>query len=344
MKDNNMHKNYRNGGFTLLELALVIVIIGVMGSLIITAYLSHIERTKIKTTKYRMQEVSESLETYLRLNGRYPCAAARNLEQENTNFGREVTTDCDSAAGGVPATVRVSMGGDFIRIGSLPTRALSLPDEYAVDGWGRRFTYAITERMATRDRYAADGGLISVVDVNGTEFVEYDHDNNTATPEIPAAQYVIVSHGDSGVGSFTINGQRSLNCSGITRDRENCDDDGVFVSADVNNLAEVANAYDDYVYYKGQTEPVFTIEQDAVMAFNLQSCPDGWSEHTPAHARFIIGGGGPNGSEVRRNLAAITSTPAFDTELYFTAGSSTSEQDDESFFPPYIALLHCIKQ
>ena len=342
------NKRYSQHGFTLVEMTIVILIGGILLSFLGTALLSFVEKNKVITTEHRMEVIKTALTQYLNVNRRYPCAAPRDQGPAAVLFGREVTADCASGAGsGVgTGTVRVASGGAFIRIGSVPTRTLNLPDEIGLDGWGRRFTYVVTERLATNLQYAADGGLIQIDDTNG---------NSVVVPD-DTAHYLLISHGKTGEGSFTLDGTNYINCSGLSLDHRNCDDNAVFLSTIVNSEANPATFYDDYVFAKGQTDPAFLIPTNAVMAFDQPTCPPGWDVYAPAEGRFIAGVG-PD-SEVRvYNLGVVdvtgvpiipstVPTPGQDFTLgrEVPADATQAKPTNRDLLPPFVALRYCVKQ
>lgn len=318
-------KSCAEDGFTLIEMVIVILIGGILLAFLGASLLAYTKKNRSATTEYRIERIQEALEQYLSVNRRYPCAAARNQDPSHVSFGREAVSNCsaDAAAG----TVRVGQ----VRIGSVPARSLNIPDDYMVDGWGRRFTYAVTERLATNLTYTADGGLISVIDANSNSLVV---PNNSA-------HYVVVSHGVSGEGAFNLSGSRYLNCSTTARDRENCDDSNViFMSTLVNSDAVIANFFDDYMAYQGTAASNLGIPAGAIVAFD-GACPSpGWSEYTLARGRFVIGATTTNGSEEIYDLTSLPSTS--NHTKTFTVGTA-SGQHDTTFFPPYLALRYCEK-
>ncbi len=326
---NIKEKEKSESGFTLVEMAIVIMIGGILLAFMGSALLSYMKKNRIVTTEHRINVVKESIVQYLSVNGRYPCAARRNVNAAHVNFGREISTDCN-AAGVVAGTVRVAVAAPVgaVRIGALPTRTLNLPDEYAIDGWGKRFTYAVTEDQATNLLYQADGGVISVVDRSG---------NSLVTP-VNTAHFVIVSHGTTGMGGYTLGGNLSIPCAGASYDKENCDDDNIFRSTLVNSAANTANFFDDYLFFKGQSVAQLAIPAGAIVSFNAGVCPAGWTAYTNADGRFVVGSTLALGSEQNYFLtgAAGNYTPNL-------AVGTVAAQDDASMFPPYVALRYCQK-
>ena len=355
----------RDSGFTLIEMALVMVIGGVLLSFMGSALLMYLKKSRVQKTEYRIEAIKEALSQHLSVNRRYPCPARRDIAPGDTalagdvGFGVEVNPNCtvggNDLGGTADSTVVVGAGVNRVRIGSIPTRTLNLPDDMATDGWGHRFTYAVTTSLATVNgtgtTYKNDGGKMSIVDSTSTEFVNDAH-------------YVIVSHGTTGNGSIPLNANFTLPfasiglpCPVASLDRENCDNDNRFLVTLVNSEMDSPNFYDDYMYYQGQTAPALVIPEGAVMAFNLATCPDGWTDFADAEGKVILGMN--NGSAP----VAPVSYPEFDVSV--GSGSSSGDypieldagdlvaidltighveaQASRSGIPPYVALLYCEK-
>tara|TARA_B100000780_G_scaffold270333_1_gene229995 strand:- start:10537 stop:10938 length:402 start_codon:yes stop_codon:yes gene_type:complete len=62
----------RHSGFTIIELLIVVVIMGLLMSLVAPTMFSKVDSTKIKTAKAQMQMLETSLDTYRLDMGDYP--------------------------------------------------------------------------------------------------------------------------------------------------------------------------------------------------------------------------------------------------------------------------------
>ncbi len=334
----------RESGFTLVELAIVILIGGILMSFMGAALMAYMKKNQISKTQFRIEKIKEAMGDYLNVNGHYPCAASRFLGSGDADFGRQVTTTCN--AGAFAGTARNAN----VRIGAVPTRTLNLPDEFIADSWGHKFTYAVTEVLATPTLYQADGGAITIEDGAGNSLVN----------PVDTAHYVVTSHGQTGDGSYPLGAATlpSVPCptAANAMDDENCDNDNSFIATLVNSDTASTNFFDDYALFKGQTAPVFAIPTGAVMAFNLAACPDEWSEFEdenynpadpdhdvqfPARGRFLIG-----------SQAAVKQMPEFleqisnpleQVDFNISLVGVSSDGDPEAAIPPYVALLYCQK-
>ncbi len=98
-----MHKNFKpvhqESGFSLLELAMVLMIIGTLLGGILVAVSQTTENTRRATARNQLREVETALYGFAQVNGRLPCPALHNT---NGNEGR-TGASCGTAHGFVPA-------------------------------------------------------------------------------------------------------------------------------------------------------------------------------------------------------------------------------------------------
>lgn len=320
-KTNNLLSNHAQAGFTVLEMAVVVIVAGILLAFLGSAMLTFMEENQARTTEHRMNQIGQALDRHLSVNGRYPCPADRTLDAANPNFGRE---SCAPAPPGI-------IGNAVRSIGAVPTRTLNFPDEYLSDAWGRKFTYAVSTDLTSAATYRADLGALNVNGVAGVL------DN--------AVHYAVISHGPSGAGGFPQGAgtQRYVPCSGTSQDRDNCDDDVSFVSLLVNSEENIADFYDDYVLFKGLKAPL-TFPAGAIMSFDLANCPDGWIDYIPAEGRFIGGSFDGVTTHGQETLQRHPSTPPNPT-LNFNFGvvRDNTNLNIQTKIPPYVALKQCEK-
>lgn len=326
---NNSPQNCKNqAGFTLIELAIVILIGGILVSFMGSALFAFMKKSQVNKTQFNMEKVEEAFEDYFNINGRYPCPASRFLGPGDANYGREV--DDTSCSTGNELGTALSGG---VRIGAVPTRTLNLPDEFMNDSWQQKLTYAVTGILAEPGNYVANGGRIILQD-------SATPPNSLVNPA-GRAHYVIISHGLTGDGSFpafdSVN--RSTNCPTAANalDRENCDDDRTFISTLIASDVTGTDFFDDYLVFAAETVPVLNIPDDAVMPFNLSACPTGWSEFTDARSRFIIGAAGST------TLTRFEMLSSGNQSTFNFAPGNTGAGDIRAGIPPWIALIYCQK-
>ena len=109
-------------GFVLLEVALAILIVGVLGTLGISGYRAVCEHRAYSVTEQRMERALAALAQYVKRTGCLPCPASIDSQGESVGQG----------AMGCPTSV-----------GTLPYAVLGMSVREAQDGWQRPLTYAM---------------------------------------------------------------------------------------------------------------------------------------------------------------------------------------------------------
>lgn len=246
-------------GFTLVEMAIILLVIGIFFAAGAQIYATYVGNLKYQKTEDSLIMVEGRLQEFFGRMGRYPCPADRTLAQDDANYGLEScrATVLDPCPAGTICTnlgTRDTMGdtdtdNDYIMIGALPVRTLSgLPgnskfsETAGIDGFDMKIEYAVTELM-TRGTFASPANVqMGVIDIRD------ENDRSVVIPE-QSAHYALISHGENRRGAYARNGAFMGDChimvlgvpttatgqngileSGIPPELENCDDDdGLFV-------------------------------------------------------------------------------------------------------------------
>lgn len=201
-------------GFTLLELAVVLTILALLiaGGLVLGT--SQLEQGRLRDTQTKLNAVEEALAAYVVAFHRLPCPADLTLAPDNASAGKEVadTSGCTTSTG----IFHYQSGAIEVFEGMVPARTLQLPDNYMLDGWGRRITYAVDGGSASLssplpfetggEKFDANAAGDISVDVVGGNCA------STATLRADAAQpaggtpigalYILFSHGMNGHGAW----------------------------------------------------------------------------------------------------------------------------------------------
>lgn len=209
-------------GFSLVEMAVVLVIVGLMVGGLLTPLAMQMENRRIGDTQKAMEDAREALLGFAMRNGYLPCPAI------SANNGLEDRSGSTCRNGK--------------RQGLLPWATLGIPK---LDAWGHVYRYSVSPAFAnsqnmfdletrrditigTRD---PRGNLVAATDIN----------------DIPA---VIVSHGKNGAGGLSDLGIRTADQSTTNIDeRTNANAAGIaFVSRTrSDNTAAPGGEYDDLV-------------------------------------------------------------------------------------------------
>jgi prepilin-type N-terminal cleavage/methylation domain-containing protein len=250
-------------GFSLLEMSIVLLIIAVVVGSGAAMFSASVKQQQSKETLLKMQAIQKALLDYRRAFNRIPCPADLALPMTDANFGVEAWKDpstptSTSCNGGVPAATYTD--GGTLYEGAVPVKTLKLPDDYVVDGWGRRFDYAADGTLTAYNAF-------DTVAVNDTQ-VRF-----TIVPTITSVMtitsypvYVLISYGEDGHGAFTREGSATiLNTSNSDDQNENCDCDssgnrnGAINSTFVQRPIEVNKdnpdlTFDDIVTYGARAD------------------------------------------------------------------------------------------
>lgn len=136
------HSTRRQEGFTLVEIAMVIVVLGLLLTVLLGISASLISQQRIQTTRTRLANVDAALTLFVSVNKRLPCPADGQLSA-SAGGDENATT-----APGPPPT-RTCNGNQ--QHGVVPWRALGLTSTDIEDGWGRRLTYRVGPELVFND-------------------------------------------------------------------------------------------------------------------------------------------------------------------------------------------------
>ena len=123
-------RNARQAGFTLVELAIGMIIVGLLlGTSMMTLSAQYEQRNRSETTQL-LREVQESLLGFAIANGRLPCPAGADL----TGIEKfAAAPECNASEGFLPA----------ISLGLTPRDK----EGYLLDAWGNRIRYAVATHV-----------------------------------------------------------------------------------------------------------------------------------------------------------------------------------------------------
>jgi len=115
-------------GFTLIEMAMVLLIVGLLLGGLVPTISGQIERQRTSETGKQLNEIKEALIGYAVINGRLPCPASSSSNAVEVPVGGG---SCTSFDGFVPAST-LGLSGTTDSSG------------FAIDSWGNRIRYAVT--------------------------------------------------------------------------------------------------------------------------------------------------------------------------------------------------------
>jgi prepilin-type N-terminal cleavage/methylation domain-containing protein len=192
----------RDRGFTLIELAVVVAIFGLLLTILVVPLSTQFDQQRAAETQKQLENVREALIGFAIANGRLPCPANATIAAGTANAGTEnrVGAACAAAQG------------------TLPWAALGVPE---TDAWGRRFTYRITLTFADDPAVGMQASFL----ITDTADITLTDGTGPIASALPA---MVVSHGKNGLGAYQTNGIQIAGPAGD--ESENSDNDVNFVS------------------------------------------------------------------------------------------------------------------
>lgn len=280
------HPKLAQGGFSLIEVAIALMVIGVLILPALTMYAISVEAQKMAQNKVSVATASTALTKYVLLHGRYPTPAVPSDLIGSATFGRPAVRpvggwlDCQAAglpAGSICETTLNTQALRGVLIGVLPFAELGIPYTSVLDSNKNLLTYAVTTNLTATGTYAEDGGGIIVrVLTSATDDTPIDLYVGTE----PRSHFVVVGHGDDARGAFGQGGTRGQACgtAANSTDFENCNNDGTFRSnliagtSDVQRfLAAGAAHFDDYVLERNSSaEGMWSYTRDATASLSME--------------------------------------------------------------------------
>jgi len=257
----------RTGGFTLIEVSIVVVIIGLAAAMIIGTTGGMLDANRRKTVRVQLDTVDTALANFVTVHKRLPCPADGSIPSGSPGAGIEAVS-----AGPVPAAGTCNPATQ--QRGVLPWVTLGLSEADATDPWNGRITYRVDPVLASSAGLmnmsncdpaatgATGAGGICVVpaatctgsaactspanfllgkglDVwNGRNGAAGFAQRENNRPLGSGAAYVAISHGPGRTGSYGSNGVLSPGSVPINPDDEqpNVNNQPVVLVASVTNV------------------------------------------------------------------------------------------------------------
>ena len=201
------HPLFADKGFSLVELAVVLVIVGLLASGLMLSLGTQRETATTQEAQRQLENIREAVIGFALANGRLPCPALSTLANTDSNAGRENCT---------------------LQHGVVPWATLGLPE---VDPWGNRFSYCASQKFTTPPSGGAQAGFTLT-----TGSPNADPPDNAGTANVISGGAnvasdlpgVIISHGQRSAGAFTPSGSQIPRTTGD--EDENADTDFTFVA------------------------------------------------------------------------------------------------------------------
>ncbi len=274
-----MSKSILKNAYSLLELTIVITITSFVITSLLSVSANKEDNDKIKETLEKMQFIEKSIAYYLAEYGAIPCPADASLASDHASFGIATRDNFDiKKCAGTTSAGYYSASFPAFTLGSVPTNTLQIPDDYAYDAWGRRFTYSMIENCnASKSAYLAGYDYLDAANPNynsGNNFSSNSCGKSFADKSALQIQnsfsggittnnavYVLISHGRNGHGAYAHNGGTTRITSNAvvgTSEEKNgllsklgavTTTSGIYVQKPLN-YSNDTNYFDDLVHYR----------------------------------------------------------------------------------------------
>lgn len=261
-------------GFSLIELTIIMVIVGLVATSALQTYRIYKQQTDVAKTDTNRSTVKKALEKFIYENKRFPCPADPKINPTVT----PATAGVENCLGG-PGGSNTCSGGicridgsqdteddtdsviDHVLTGSIPFATLGVSPRDAQDAWGNKLFYAVTEYLTVAPpsgKEVADAGDKAFnLKYGAIDLKKYDTRSiadggcpasggyvcsftDDSTIPLGRMAYIMFSFGPDGMGAYNYYGKQAKACTGTGREVENCNGDFRFWwSADGNDPTNV---------------------------------------------------------------------------------------------------------
>lgn len=216
----SMHRSFpasvRGRGFSLVEMAVVLLIVGLLASVFLPATNTMMDNNRRKETRAKLEAIEQAMLRFVVVNGRLPCPANGALAPGNVEQGLEQPHPGSAACTAVALTN-----------GVVPWRTLGLAQDDVTDAWNTLVTYrvwagaavlasSLTQasgmNMSGLDPATQNAQIQAFLQARGFRICNANPCATGAAAELSSrtgltgAAYVLISHGANRVGGFTVDG------------------------------------------------------------------------------------------------------------------------------------------
>lgn len=155
----------RAQGFSLVEMAMVLLVVGVLAALFLPATNTMMDNNRRKETRTKLEALESAITRFVMTRGRLPCPADGGLAPGANLYGVEgrIGQLCGS----------LNAAAQDQRRGVVPWVSLGLSINEATDAWGNLITYRVwaqTQSLPLNTSLARDNGMnMSVCDPAGND-------------------------------------------------------------------------------------------------------------------------------------------------------------------------------
>ncbi|OFW69372.1 MAG: hypothetical protein A2977_03305 [Alphaproteobacteria bacterium RIFCSPLOWO2_01_FULL_45_8] len=176
-------------GFALVEVAIALIVMGVLLGIGLPSFLQYLQWQKIRDTKEKQEKIFYSVASFVLQNGFVPLPADPYEKGENFGMSRPSAQKSEDLRG------------------LIPFKTLGLPEECARDGFKHYFTYIGGAPQKEQIDVSNQASFCQVFPIHSLEVDERRPNGGfSKRPQNLASQnpivLIIISHGESGHGAY----------------------------------------------------------------------------------------------------------------------------------------------
>jgi prepilin-type N-terminal cleavage/methylation domain-containing protein len=239
-------------GFTLVEISIVLVIIGVILAATLVGVGPVLESSRRSRTNGNLDRIDQALLVYVIENGCLPCPAAATNLASTTDAGWS-ETKAGAYYGPNGPTNQPCAGASCVAIrGIVPWNTLGIKQSDATDAWNDFITYAVDQSLVVTAQTSMARTLPATYPAGSLSVT-----NLNSAPQTGAAAYVLVSHGPNRCfaypGTYNSNAITTGSCANTSASEqrnEPTNANGTAFVQDQPDLIQGTNYFDDIVRYR----------------------------------------------------------------------------------------------
>lgn len=193
----------RRSGFSLVQISVLLAVSGAL----LAAYLPGRDASdynaKVIANIEKINKIEAAMDAFMGTSGTRPCPADGQYDVNHQLFGvaAGVVTPNGSPGSCIGGSPAAPMGPDSgtgtVFVGNIPVKSLGLPDDYAFDAWGRRFTYVVDGRVTDNEMCYN----FTIDKDEGNVTIQWK-DPSGAVFDTEQSVYAYISHGPDGHGAW----------------------------------------------------------------------------------------------------------------------------------------------
>lgn len=277
-------KSCQKRGFSLVELAIVMTIVGVIIYTTVQTGMQQLEIAKISQTKAKLQRIQEAIALYYKNYGHLPCPADGTVASSSSSLGdaTSIWTDGDASTNATctgiyrgPSNVLTN-----VYVGIVPVVDLGLPKEYLYDGWGNRITYISSVHCLSTYNWSAsnthvcmdrsggstsNGNQVGIMDKNDLIWAQ--------------AAYLLISHGHYGYGAWSKNGGSKPSSAAASATSNYVSNNGNTAAGDGTPVTWAYMYYYDIAFNDGTNKGISSTYFDNIVAWQTAAQINYYANH-----------------------------------------------------------------